>query len=687
MSSTWQQKTPCGVITAIWNHICSNPFGGIEHTRLVKLISKSLNLEEQELAEQHIKTAVEDGLIVVIVRAKQRGKRQSSTHYTFPKWHTMLDQQPDKCCYECHNTGNVEKCEGCMRSFHEGCVKSMDEKHHELSLFVSKEKRIIISASEQRPTTPRAQRRNSTVSVTTMAESIVWPVDLEQDDDDSIEIMDEEIAGVGIKHEAMSLDSSYQSVKVEDDVKEGLLVDYPTFVGIIRPPNRRLERMLNTTTIKPEEPESDSDDQAAQAEENELLMKRYCYACQVLKNSSNNVSPNVGKRELNYLLSFVVEQYKSWLPKNTFAPTKLFRDKVPKSLLTIKAIDICKKVLLRTPTSLADVQEKVANNYYSSLEEFHVDLLDIAHNIGIIHGVNSLDYSAAMYLLADCVYELREIRQCPDCYRHSTEKVQPDWFTRPCRTRHEVVFAKLKSFPYWPAKVVRVTNDRYDVRFFGDKHMRALVNAKCVRPIDTDLRTLRVNTNYRGFQQAMAEMLQYQSLSEGAREHYSFPSVMEQMERARTSREPAMESSVPPVSCGEPVANGSITSRLVTRKRNNQIPQPGGVNLQKQRKLLDRLTNPMELRAKALKLLQEAEEKWSRNLEELKEKHRTEISNLKKKQWCAMCEKEARIQCCWNTSYCTTACQKSHLTQHQKRHQAGNRYHRLRSVSPTKQSS
>ncbi|XP_052896275.1 zinc finger MYND domain-containing protein 11 [Anopheles moucheti] len=686
MSGTWQQQTPCGVITAIWSTISANPSGEMEHTRLVKLLSKSLHPDYQELAEQHIKTALEEGLIVS-ARAKQRGKQKSSTNYTFPKWQTISVLQPDKCCYECHDTGNVVKCEGCMRSFHEGCVKSLDEKQDELSQFVSKEKRIIISASEQRPTTPRAQRRNSTVSVGTMAESIVWPVDLEQEDDESIEIMDEEIPGTVIKHETMSLDSSYQSVKLENDVKEGLLVDDPTFVGIIRPPNRRLEKMLNSSTIKPEEPESDSDDQAAQAEENELLMRRYCYACQVLKNSPNNVPPNVEKRELNYLLGFVVEQYKSWLPKNTFAPTKLFRNKSRKPVLTIKAIDICKKMLLHTPTSLADVQEKLANNEYSSLEEFHVDMLDIAHNIGIIHGVNSLDYSAAMYLLADCVYELREIRQCPDCYRHSAEKAEPEWFTRPCRTRHEVVFAKLKSFQYWPAKVVRVANDRYDVRFFGDKHMRALVNANCVRPIDTDLRTLRVNAKQRGFQQAMAEMLQYQSLSEGVREYFSFPSAMEQMERARTARETVVESSVLPVPCGEPVVNGSIISRPVTRKRNIQNPQPSGVNLQKQRKLLDRLINPVELRAKALQLLQEAEEKWSRTLEELKEKHRAEIGSLKKKQWCAMCEKEARIQCCWNTSYCTTACQKSHSVQHQKRHQAGSRYHRLRSVSPAKQGS
>ena len=32
---------------------------------------------------------------------------------------------------------------------------------------------------------------------------------------------------------------------------------------------------------------------------------------------------------------------------------------------------------------------------------------------------------------------------------------------------HLLVWAKLKGFPYWPAKVIRSNADSIDVRFFG----------------------------------------------------------------------------------------------------------------------------------------------------------------------------------------------------------------------------
>jgi hypothetical protein len=37
---------------------------------------------------------------------------------------------------------------------------------------------------------------------------------------------------------------------------------------------------------------------------------------------------------------------------------------------------------------------------------------------------------------------------------------------------HELVYAKLKGYSYWPAKVIREMGDKYDVRFFGGFHQR-----------------------------------------------------------------------------------------------------------------------------------------------------------------------------------------------------------------------
>ena len=37
---------------------------------------------------------------------------------------------------------------------------------------------------------------------------------------------------------------------------------------------------------------------------------------------------------------------------------------------------------------------------------------------------------------------------------------------------HELVFAKQKGFCYWPAKVIQIRENEYDVRFFGARHQR-----------------------------------------------------------------------------------------------------------------------------------------------------------------------------------------------------------------------
>lgn len=57
----------------------------------------------------------------------------------------------------------------------------------------------------------------------------------------------------------------------------------------------------------------------------------------------------------------------------------------------------------------------------------------------------------------------------------------PSWFIEPCRRPHPIVWAKLKGFPFWPAKALpRINGAGYiDVRFFGE-HDRAWVVPKDV---------------------------------------------------------------------------------------------------------------------------------------------------------------------------------------------------------------
>ena len=58
---------------------------------------------------------------------------------------------------------------------------------------------------------------------------------------------------------------------------------------------------------------------------------------------------------------------------------------------------------------------------------------------------------------------------------------------------HELVYAKLKGYSYWPAKVIHyVSEEKYDVRFFGGLHQRAIIAKDQIRPIDSDMKKLNV---------------------------------------------------------------------------------------------------------------------------------------------------------------------------------------------------
>ena len=130
----------------------------------------------------------------------------------------------------------------------------------------------------------------------------------------------------------------------------------------------------------------------------------------------------------------------------------------------------------------------------------------------------------ARQMFRDCTYDLKDITMCRDCYRYANERQEKYWFCKPCRPFHELVYAKQKGFPYWPAKVMRVLEEgqNYDVRyvntklnyfsnsldfrdhckllyvyyylsrFFGGYHQRALVEKSNIRPISVNIHTLQV---------------------------------------------------------------------------------------------------------------------------------------------------------------------------------------------------
>lgn len=59
----------------------------------------------------------------------------------------------------------------------------------------------------------------------------------------------------------------------------------------------------------------------------------------------------------------------------------------------------------------------------------------------------------ARLMLRDCNTDLQEILECWLCYKHCNDKTLRNWFIKPCKPPHDLVYARQKGYPYWPAKV------------------------------------------------------------------------------------------------------------------------------------------------------------------------------------------------------------------------------------------
>ena len=65
-------------------------------------------------------------------------------------------------------------------------------------------------------------------------------------------------------------------------------------------------------------------------------------------------------------------------------------------------------------------------------------------------------------------------------------------FSNLFRPFHELVYAKQKGFPYWPAKVMCSKDNTSEVRFFGGYHQKAIVEKGNMKPISVNIHTLQV---------------------------------------------------------------------------------------------------------------------------------------------------------------------------------------------------
>uniref|UniRef100_A0A672MK59 Zinc finger MYND domain-containing protein 11-like n=1 Tax=Sinocyclocheilus grahami TaxID=75366 RepID=A0A672MK59_SINGR len=170
--------------------------------------------------------------------------------------------------------------------------------------------------------------------------------------------------------------------------------------------------------------------------------------------------------------------------------------------------------LIHTLLDVDNIQENISEGKYKSFEEFRADAQLIVHNTAILHGVNSDQTEIARLLYNDTCHELNELMLCRHCFYLSNSR--PDnWFCYPCSPTHELVWARMKGFGYWPAKVMQRENNQVDVRFFGHQHQRAWIPSDNIQEITVNVQQLQVKRSS-GWKKACDELeLHQRFLREG----------------------------------------------------------------------------------------------------------------------------------------------------------------------------
>ncbi|KAK3088501.1 hypothetical protein FSP39_019930, partial [Pinctada imbricata] len=156
------------------------------------------------------------------------------------------------------------------------------------------------------------------------------------------------------------------------------------------------------------------------------------------------------------------------------------------------------------PMDMELLEKNIRKKMYGCTEAFLADAKWIQHNCIIFNGAQNKLTGSAKMIIKICKHEMNEIELCPDCYLSSCIRKNDDWFTEPCRTPHTLVWAKLKGYPFWPAKALREVDGQVDVRFFG-AHDRSWVHTSQVFLLSKDIPTAS-KTKRGGFDLAMDEL-------------------------------------------------------------------------------------------------------------------------------------------------------------------------------------
>uniref|UniRef100_A0A8B9J6N3 Zinc finger, MYND-type containing 11 n=1 Tax=Astyanax mexicanus TaxID=7994 RepID=A0A8B9J6N3_ASTMX len=235
---------------------------------------------------------------------------------------------------------------------------------------------------------------------------------------------------------------------------------------------------------------------------------------------------NVGKQEMATYLKFILARMKE------------------------RAVDLHKrgketkqpmyKRLIHTALDVDNIQENISEGKYKNFEEFKADAQLIVHNTAILHGAHSDQTEIARLLYNDTCHE---------------------------SPNHELVWARMKGFGYWPAKVMQREGTQVDVRFFGHQHQRAWIPSDNIQEISVSVQQLQVKRSA-GWKKACEELELHQRFLRDGRTWKGRP---EERPEQQEERQDEAESSISSTSNEQSKVNQEPKAK---KSRRSQAPEP-----------------------------------------------------------------------------------------------------------------
>lgn len=128
---------------------------------------------------------------------------------------------------------------------------------------------------------------------------------------------------------------------------------------------------------------------------------------------------------------------------------------------------------------------------YTNFSEFFMDIEWFAYECGTQH---PSEQSTAAKLIQFVIEDVHSILTCKECYNNIFTRGESS-FILPCEKPHLLVWADAEDYGFWPAKVMKVTDDSINLRFFGDHTTENLAVDSCFlysndRPNDSKVSNL-----------------------------------------------------------------------------------------------------------------------------------------------------------------------------------------------------